>query len=100
MSYVGSGWVLFWILFTILINLCCRSFSLERFLDFLQEAGLIVLFVFMGFFVLRPDWNGMCRATQIVLHGSMCFVLSVAVMQAVFATTYARSIKGDYFSVF
>ncbi|KAI6175994.1 hypothetical protein M3Y97_00750600 [Aphelenchoides bicaudatus] len=90
MSYVASGWVLFWLLLTVLINLCCRAVGVERFLDFLQEAALMVAFVFMGFFVLRPNWSGMCRATQIVLHASMCFVLAVAVMQSLASATINR----------
>lgn len=46
MSYVASGWVLFWLLLTVLVNLCCRAVGVERFLDFLQEVCLS----FAGFY--------------------------------------------------
>ncbi|KAI6236159.1 hypothetical protein M3Y95_00128000 [Aphelenchoides besseyi] len=88
--YVGSGYVLFWLCLTILINLCCRTVGFNRLLDFMQEVALIVSFIFLGFFVLRPNWSGMCRATQIVLHAASTFVLVVAVVQAVFAAILIR----------
>jgi hypothetical protein len=100
LSYVGSSIVIFFCCLTILMNLCFRVMGFERFLDFLQEVssillyfnpsqvGLIVLFVFMGFFVLRPNWSGMCLATQIVLHAAMSFVLMIAISQSIFSMTY------------
>ncbi|KAI6195432.1 hypothetical protein M3Y96_01230700 [Aphelenchoides besseyi] len=52
--YVGSGWVIVWTLLTTLINLCNGIFGHYRMLDLLQEFGFIVLFVFLGFFVMKP----------------------------------------------
>ena len=57
MLYIASAWVILWIILTIIANIYCRAWGHHRFLDFLQELGLLAVFVFMGFFVLRPDFT-------------------------------------------
>jgi hypothetical protein len=61
--YAAAAWVPFWAFLCIAVNINCRQFGHHRLLDFYQELGFIVLFPFMGIFVLKPQLELLCLIT-------------------------------------
>ncbi|KAI6236864.1 hypothetical protein M3Y95_00203900 [Aphelenchoides besseyi] len=90
MLYFGAAWVILWTIATILANLFLRIIGHHRFLDFLQEVGIIAVFVFMAHFVLRPDLTDLCKATTIVLQFFLMYFLLIADMQAIFLNSLIK----------
>uniref|UniRef100_A0A7E4VJX8 GPS domain-containing protein n=1 Tax=Panagrellus redivivus TaxID=6233 RepID=A0A7E4VJX8_PANRE len=85
--YVGSSWVIFWTLLTIIVNVGCGEWGHHRFIGIMEEFCIIVIFVFLGFFVWGQfDFNTkLCKATAIVLDFFMILVLSYFMFEAFFA---------------
>ncbi|KAH7730455.1 Protein R12H7.4 [Aphelenchoides avenae] len=88
--YFTSAWIVLWIVLTIITNIANKQVSHNRFLDMYQELALMVVFVFLGVFVLMPDNKGLCKATTIVLHFFLMFVMLVGWMQAMFASSLIK----------
>lgn len=53
--YFSAGWIVGWCALSILVNGLYRQFGAHRWLDAFQELGFIVIYVFMGVFVLRTE---------------------------------------------
>ncbi|KAI6186755.1 hypothetical protein M3Y98_00167000 [Aphelenchoides besseyi] len=90
MLYFGAAWVILWTIATIIANLFLRIIGHHRFLDFLQEVGIIAVFVFMAHFVLRPDLTDLCKVTTIVLQFFLMYFLLIADMQAIFLNSLIK----------
>ncbi|KAI1722803.1 hypothetical protein Ddc_06983 [Ditylenchus destructor] len=88
--YFTAGWMTVWCLLTIITNVVYKQLGHTRFLDLYQELGFLVVYIFMGVFVLMPDSKSLCTATTMVLHFFMVFILIVGFMQAFFASSLIR----------
>ncbi|CAD5225183.1 unnamed protein product [Bursaphelenchus okinawaensis] len=87
--YIGSGWVVVWIFFTILYTMIAGVTGHHRFLDLFQELVLIIIFAFMGVFTMKPDWST-CTANKVVLQFCMMCILLLAMMQASFLSSLIK----------
>ncbi|CAD5231553.1 unnamed protein product [Bursaphelenchus xylophilus] len=89
LMYVASGWVVAWTALAILYNIIAGVIGHHRFLDLFQEIIIIIIFVFMGVFTLKPEWST-CEANKVVLHFCMMCILLIASMQALFASSLIK----------
>ncbi|KAE9552943.1 hypothetical protein FO519_003820, partial [Halicephalobus sp. NKZ332] len=89
--YVATFWVVLWTLITIITNFVCKEFGHHRSIGLLEELAIIVLWVFLGVFVWDPFTNEtLCKATGIVLHFTLIFIMACLVFEAFFARSIVK----------
>ncbi|GMR47318.1 hypothetical protein PMAYCL1PPCAC_17513, partial [Pristionchus mayeri] len=93
-TYIATGWVVFWCLLTILINICHKNSGHHRGIHLWEELGIIVLWVFMGVLNLTfRNKNLFCKIISIVIHYFIVFIAACFVFEAIFANSMVHNKK-------
>ncbi|CAI5455175.1 unnamed protein product [Caenorhabditis angaria] len=95
LMYFSGGWIILWCLITTLVNICHKNSGHHRFIHFFQELGIIFLAVFMCILNFALDRNyDLCKYVVIGNDFLMCFVCSLFLMEAFFASSMVNG-KSD-----